>query len=59
MCNEAVHKRSTLLENVTDWFVRSQQVNLWYDDYYDNDDYDKIIKWYEIYQRGKAQKFKI
>ena len=59
MSNEAVHKRSILLENVPDGFVRSKQVNLWYDDDYYDDDYDKIIEWYESYLRRKAQKAKI
>ena len=47
------------MENVPDGFVRSKQVNLWYDDDYYDDDYDKIIEWYESYLRRKAQKAKI
>ena len=34
------------------------QIDLWHDDNYLHDD-DKFIKWYEGYQKRKAQKAKI
>ena len=58
MCNEAMQKRPYLLEYFPDWFVTQGQIKLWHDDsYYCNDDY--LIKWYDGYQRGKAQKAQI
>ena len=41
---------------VTDWFVRQQQVNMWYDDYYNNEEYYEIIRWHNSCQKRKTQK---
>ena len=58
LCNEAIQKRPCLLEYVPDWFVTQGQIKFWHDDsYYCNDDY--LIKWYDGYQRRKAQKAQI
>ena len=58
MCKEAVQKRLCLLEYIPDWFVTQQQIKIWHDDaYYCND--DKLIEWYERYQKRKVQKAKI
>ena len=58
MCKEAVQKRLCLLEYIPDWFVTQQQIKIWHDDaYYCNN--DKLITWYEGYQKRKVPKAKI
>ena len=53
----AVEAGLGLSEYVPDWFV-TQQIKIWRDDNgYCND--DELIKWYEGYQKRKAQKAKI
>ena len=32
---------------------------MWYDDYYNDDNYNEIIEWHNGYQKLKAQKAKI
>ena len=39
--------------------MRQQQVNMWYDDYYNDGDYDEIIGWHNGYQKHKAQRAQI
>ena len=58
MWYEAFQEDSSCLIYISDWFVKSQQVNLWYEDYYGDDNYGVIIKWYEGYEKRKAQKAK-
>ena len=62
MCDKAFEEDFFSLKFVPDWFVRPQQVNLWYDDYYDYgglwDDDDEAPGWYEGYQKRKSQKSK-
>ena len=43
---------------VPDWFVTQQQIGTWYDDDYVYND-SGMIKWYDGYQKHKAQKAKI
>ena len=58
MCDKAVKDYLFSLQFVSDWFVTQEQVNLWCDeDYVYND--NEVIKWYEGYQKGRAQKSKI
>ena len=45
------------LHFVPDVFVRQQQLDIWYDDYYVYND-NQMIKWYEGYKKRKAQKSK-
>ena len=59
MCDEAFEEDPSSLIYVADWFVRPQQMNMWYEYYYDNDNYGGSIKWYEVYQKRKAQKEKL
>ena len=60
MCDKAVEEDLYLLEYVPDWFVRQEQIDLWLDDYYDDDYYDYgMIEWYDGYKKRKAQKAKI
>ena len=59
MCDKAVRDDPSYLACVPDWFVRQQQVNMWYDDYYNDYDYDEIIKCYNGYKKRKAQKVQI
>ena len=58
MCIRAFEAGLGLLEHVPDWFVTQGQIDLWHDDDYWRDD-DKLIKWYEDYQKRMAQKAKI
>ena len=58
MCERAVEKYPGTLEFVPDWFVTQQQLKIWGDD----DDYfhnNELIKWYEGYQKRRAQRAKI
>ena len=56
MCNEVaqkipvVQKIPYLLKYVPDWFVTQQQIKIWH---------SGLDKWYDGYQRRKAQKAKI
>ena len=58
MCEKAFWEDTCSLQYVPDWFVTQQQLKLWHDDtyYYNN---DKLIEWYDGYQKHKAQKAKI
>ena len=57
MCNKAVCKGPWLLKYVPNWFVIQEQVKIWHGhDYYCNNGFSK---WYEGYQKRKAQKAKI
>ena len=58
MCKEAVQKRLCLLEYILDWFVTQQQIKIWHDDTYHCNN-DKLIKWYEGYQKRKVPKAKL
>ena len=62
MCDKAFEEDFFSLKFIPDWFVRPQQVNLWYYDYYDYgglwDDDDEAPGWYEGYQKRKSQKSK-
>ena len=62
MCIRAVEAGLGLLEYVPDWFVTQQQIKIWRDDdeYCDAEycDDDELIKWYDGYQKRKAQKAK-
>ena len=57
ICKEAIYMRPWPLL-LPDWFVTQQQIDVWYDDHYWYDN-DKLIEWYEGYQKRKAQKAKI
>ena len=59
MCDDAVLRRPSLLENVPDWFITQQQVKLWYDDYYHCDNEVETVERYEGYKKRKAQKAQI
>ena len=58
MCDATVTEDPSSLIYVPDWFVRQQQVNMWYDYYYNDDEYDEVIGWQNGYQKRKAQKAK-
>ena len=55
MCDKAVKKDLCLLEYVPVWFVTQKQIKLWRDDDYHSKD-DRLINWYDGYQKRKAQK---
>ena len=55
MCHKAFEKYPYSLIHFFNWFVR--QVNLWYDDYYDDYDYD-VIEWYDGYKKTEGPKSK-
>ena len=40
MCDAAVRENPSFLIYVPDWFLRQQQVNMWYDDYYNDGNYN-------------------
>ena len=54
MCDKVVAHNPYMLEHIPDWFVTQQEIWPWDDDYH-----DEFIKWYEGYQKRKAQKEKI
>ena len=58
MCDDAVWGDPFSLKFIPDWFVTQEQVKLWHDygDYYDD---SELIKWYDGYQKRKAQKVEI
>ena len=58
MCDQAVKDYLSSLQVLPDWFVTQQQIDVWYDDDYWYNNYS-IFKWYEGYQKRKAQKAKI
>ena len=57
MCNE-MELGIFLLEHVPDWFVLPGQLKLLdkYKAFFINYLYDRAIEWYEVHQKGKAQK---
>ena len=60
MCDKAVTEDAFFFICVLDWFVTRQHVRSWHDDNDDDDNWvDELIKWYEGYNKLKAQKGKI
>ena len=60
MCDKAVTEDAFFFICVPYWFVTRQQVRPWHDDDDDDDNWvDELIKWYEGYNKLKAQKAKI
>ena len=68
MCDKVVKDDPSSLQYVLDWFVTSEGLYMWHDDYYDDggdywvtggDDEDKFFEWYNGYKKRKAQKAKI
>ena len=60
MCDKAVMEDAFFFICVLDWFVTRQHVRPWHDDNDDDDNWvDELIKWYEGYNKLKAQKGKI
>ena len=58
MCNDTVRKGLFYLQYVHDWFVIQEQLKIW-DDYNDYWNDNEFIKWYDGYQKRKAQKAQI
>ena len=62
ICDKAIKDDSSSLQYVPDWFVRREGVYMWYNDYYDDGDHwdddgnKDNFKWYDGYQKRKAQK---
>ena len=59
ICGRAVRDDSSFLQFVPDWFVTRERVDIWYDDYYDDDNEDKFFEWCEGYKKRKVEKTKI
>ena len=66
VCDDAGRDDSSSLQFVPDWFVPRKGMDMWYDDYYDDngnhwdDDHeDNFFEWYEGYKKRKAQKAQI
>ena len=55
ICDKVVRDDSSSLQFVPDWFVVREQIDMWYDDSYE----DKCFEWYNGYKKRKAQKVKI
>ena len=58
MCEDALTYYPFSLEYVPDWFVTQGQLKLWHDNNYAYND-EGLSKWYEGYQKRKAQKASI
>ena len=58
MCDEAVSYDPSSLQYVPHYFVMQQQVKTWYN-YNGYCNANKLIKWYNDYQKWKAQRAKI
>ena len=66
MCDDTVRDDSSSLQYFPDWFVTQEQMNMRYDDNEycgddddDDDDEDNFFKWFDGYQKRKAQKASI
>ena len=60
MCERVIEDGPHSLQYVPDWFVTREGVYMWYDhSQYCDDDEDNFFKWYDGYQKRKAQKAKI
>ena len=58
MCKRAIEADIYTLVFCSNWFVTQEQMKSWHDDdYYCND--DRMIRWYDGYQKRKAQKAQI
>ena len=58
MCTRALERCLWSLEYIPDWYVTQQQIRSWCDDD-DYCNYDKLIRWYDGYKKGKGQKVQI
>ena len=65
-CDDSVRRDPYSLKHVPDLFVTREWIDMWHDDYYDDDGnrcwcdcYDKVFEWHESYQKRKAQKAQI
>lgn len=58
MCDKTVRDDPSSLEYVPDWLVTQREVKIWHDDDYYCDD-DRLVEWYEGYQKRKAKKAQI
>ena len=56
MCDDIVQRDSYSLQFVPDWFVAQEQLEIWHDDYFTD---DEIIEWYKRYEKRKSQKASI
>ena len=56
MCDKSVRDDSSSLQFVPDRFVTQQDMDLWHDYVYSD---EGLIKWYDGYQKRKAQKAQI
>ena len=57
MCDKTLRDYLFSLQFVPDWLVKQQQIDRWYDDDYVYND-NGMLKWYNGYQKWKAQKAK-
>ena len=58
MCDAAVWGDLFSMQCVSDWFVTQGLIKIWHDDN-DHCNDERLIKWYDGYQKRKAQKAKI
>ena len=71
MCDKVVEDDSSFLQFVPDWFITKEWIDMWYDDYYDDDghhwdvdgeywdDKDIFFEWYDGCKKRKVQKAQI
>ena len=67
MCDKAVRDDPSSLQFVPDWFITMEGVDMWHDDYYDDegdhweddDNEDNFFEWHKGYKKRKAQKASI
>ena len=57
MCDDVVRRDPYSLRFVPDWFVTQQQIKIWHDNTYYDD--DELIEWRDGYKNRKAQKAKV
>ena len=59
MCDDVVWGGPFSLQYVPYWFLTQQQIKSWHDDNRKIIDDNRVVEWYEGYQKRKAQKAKI
>ena len=59
MCDKAFEEDFFSWKFIPDWFVTKQQIKMWHDDYFYDDDYDEVFCWYDGYQKRKAKQASI
>ena len=59
MCDDVVRGGPFPLQYVPYWFLTQQQIKSWHGDNRMIIDDNRVVEWYEVYQKRNAQKAKI